>query len=305
MNTLYYSDAYGIFKINIEDAVGESQTVSQRLFHTGSVPSIPDNRVTHLMSKHIDGYDFLIASMGLNALRGYDTWEEIPWGVLPWGLWYWGGLAGGFGVEVIKDEIDINTYADGYLCEKASITDNGILYLINRTFNRIEAYYGADFRDGYLRSPDYIYDGYSTPPLFADGYDTGIIKTIHVVSGESEALTGGTRIYVGQSIGMTIIDAFDQEVSDGYSAGLDSSGTSTFCSIIGGGAPNECIGGSVKNISDISTDEENGIIFVATSDGYGNGGLTQISIGGNRAIIFMTEESGFIPSNEIRDIKNE
>jgi hypothetical protein len=127
-----------------------------------------------------------------------------------------------------------------------------------------------------------------------------------VVGGQSGELPGGTRLYVGQSIGMTIIDAFDQEASPGYSAGNDGYGLATYCSIAGGGGFHECIGVTIPKVTDIATDEEHQIIFVVTNDGAGDGGLTQIGMSSNRRIIFMTESSGFVPSNDIRKVsKNE
>jgi len=278
LNRLYYSDDYGVSKIDLIDLVGEGQFASRRFLTTTTAPAIPTNKVISISGNLLDGYALLVLSMGPD----------------------------GYGVRIVTNESSINTYSDGYDCGRAQLSDKGILYLVNKTRNRIEAYYGAHLRPGAGRVPDYVYDGYSTPALFSNGGNTGTILTIHVVSDDSSELSSGARLYVGQSIGMTIIDTFDQEVTPGFSAGLDSYGVSTFCGIVGSGATFESVGGTVPNVTDVATDERYGIIFAVTNDGAAHGGLTQISMSANRMIVFMDENSGFVPSNDIRKVsKNE
>lgn len=278
LNRVYYSDDYGVYKIDIQNLVGESQFVATRFLSTSTLPSIPINKVVSLSGNYIDGYAILVLSMGPD----------------------------GYGTNILLNEAFINTYADGYYCNRSHINNRGILYLINKTRNRIEVYYGANTRPGALRLPDYFYDGYSTPALFSNGGNIGEILSLHIVNDESTELDIGTRLYVGQSIGMTIIDTFDQESTPGYSAGLDSYGSSTTCGITGSGATYECIGGIVPKVTDVATDERYGIIFAVTNDGYGHGGLTQVKMSPIVKLFFMDKDSGFVPSNDIRKVsKNE
>lgn len=305
INRLYYSDDYGVYKIDIEDLTGESQFVAERFLDKTTSPSIPTNYVDYISGTFIDGYYNLVLSMSDiegDPLLVPSIWDKVTWNNFLWDIAQYGD---GYGVRIVINEQEINTYADGYSCNKAQMTSDGTLYLINRTFNKIEVYYGANIRSGTDRQPDYIYDGYSTPSLFADGYDIGTINTIHVVDGQSNVLSGGTKIYVGQSIGMSVIDAYDSS-TDGYGNGNDNLGTATYCGINGSGATHECIGGTIPNVTDIATDERYGIVFIVTNDGYGDGGLTQATISSYGKIIFMTEETELIPSNDIRKVsKNE
>jgi hypothetical protein len=281
LNRMYYSDAYGVYKIDLADLVGESQFVSQLFLSTTTSPSIPTNRVSYMSGNQIGGYNYNLLVLSL-----------------------FGGTtdADGYGVIVVTNETSLNTYADGYYCDQAQMNDDGTLYLLNKTLDRLEVYYGANKRSGTGRLPDFVYDGYSTPPLFNNGGNVGELLSLHIVSGESNTLDGGTRVYVGQSIGMTVIDAFDQQASPGYSAGQDSNGESTFYGISGSGATHENIGGTVPDVVDVNTDEQYQIIFVVTNDGLGEGGLTQIGMSGHRRIIFMNENSGFVPTNDIRTV---
>lgn len=273
LNRMYYSDDYGVYKIDLEDLVGESQSQAIKFLSTTSTPALPDNGVSYINGNQIDGDNYLAITMKQ-----------------------------AYGVKLLKNETTINPYADGYFCGEAQLNDRGILYLINKTLNRIEVYYGSHSRPGTGRTPDYIYDGYSTPSLFSNSGNTGDILTLHVVSNNSSNYSLGSRIYIGQSIGMTIIDTVDQESPDGYSANMDMTGTSISYGISGASSTYQNIGGTVPRVTDIATDEQHRIIFVVTNDGYGNGGLTQISMSTNRSIIFMNEDSGFVPSNDIRDV---
>lgn len=306
LNRLYFSDEYGVYKIDLEDLVGEGlnsttspdEFAAHRFLSTITSPSLPSNLVSSINGNQIDGYNLLILSIS-NATGSS---IEYLWGAFPWGQFIWGGFISGdgHGVMVVTNETEINPYADGYHCDKGQINNRGILYLINKTKNQIEAYYGSNIRSGVGRTPDYIYDGYSMPALFSNDGNVGDILSLHIVNNDSNKLSEGTRLYVGQSIGMTIIDAFDKESSTGYSAGLDSAGSSIFCGIVGSGATYENIGGIVPNVYDIATDEQYQVIFVVTNDGAAHGGLTQIGMSDNRKIIFMDEDSGLVPSNDIR-----
>lgn len=295
INKLYYSDDLGVYKINIENLVGESQSAVELFLNETTTPSIPTSKVDYLSGKFIDGHYYLILSMnGLDTSVDQSIWGEFVWGEFTWS-------ATNHGVAIIDNEAIKNVYADAYSCDKAQMTSDGTLYLVNRTLNRIEVYYGANIRSGEGRVPDYIYDGYSTPSLYNDGYNIGTINTIYVADGQSNVLSGGSRVYVGQSIGMTIIDTYDKS-TNGYSDGLDNLGTSSYCGIVGSGATHECIGGTISNVTDITTDERYDMILIVTNDGNGNGGLTQTTISGLVKLIFMTEETGLVPSNDIRNV---
>jgi len=108
-------------------------------------------------------------------------------------------------------------------------------------------------------------------------------------------------LYIGTTLGFTRVDTYDAQ-TDGYGDGMDGYGISNTYSIIGGGAMHEAIGGTIPRVGALASDEEKSIIFVATNDNLGNGGVTQITIDGNTRIIFMTRENGMLPSNDVRDI---
>ena len=268
-NAVYFSDGYGVKKIEIADMVGESQSQAAVLFNTSTSPALLSNSVGYIHGKLIDGSEYLAIS--------YDAYSD------------------GYGVDIITDESSTEHYSDGYSIAQAQLTDDGKLYHINQTLNQIEVFYGAYMRTG-LRAPDYVYNISSTPALFP-----GEILCLHVESGNSARLSGGTRFFVGTSLGMTRVDTYDQESVDGYSAGFDSSGVATTYGIAGSGAQFESIGGTIPRVSGVSSNELS-IIFVVTNDGLGDGGLTQIAISGNRKVVFLSQDNGLLPSNDIRDV---
>jgi hypothetical protein len=282
VNTLYFSDGYGLKSIDIENLVGECQTEIKTVLSTSTIPRLPTNNVSHISGNMIDGY-FCLA---LCCSAQKSTWSEFVWGSLG---------TEGYGTQIVKNEVEIETYADGYITDKAQINNDGTLYLLNKETNSIEVYYGSYFRDGY-RNPDFIYNSSSTPNIVL-----GNVLSLHIVNGESTRLRNGTRIYVGTTQGVTRIEAYDKH-TDGYSDGYDSYGVSMHYGISGSGIQYEVIGGTVSQVTSVSSDDENGIMFVVTNDGYGNGGVTQVSISQNRNIYYMTQASGFIPSNDIRDV---
>jgi len=250
INALYYADDYGLHRVFLSDLAGESQLAQEIVL---AYPDIPTNSISFIDEQVLDEYFILTLS-----------------------------LQDDYGVRLYASERYLNTYADGYNCEQAQINSRGILYLINKTENRIESYHGVDFRSG-NRAPDYIYDSTSTPALF----NNSEILTLHL-----DESNGQTILYVGQAIGMTIINTVDTETTDGYSDGLENTGTSTTYSI--SGADYNIIGGTDPQVVDITT--EGNIIMVATPDG-----ITQIR--NNRKLYHMTEENGFLPTNTVRKIK--
>jgi hypothetical protein len=272
INRLYYSDAYGVFKIDLIDLVGESQDAVTNML---SYPTIPTNEVISISGNYIDSKNILLLSFGQQTTDGY-------------------------GLAVVTDETSINYYRDGYNCGRAVMNDDGTLYVVNDDDNQVEVFYGADSRPGAGRAPDFIYSATSTPPLFNNAGDPGDLLTLHIENNRSSALDGGTRLFVGQSIGMTIIDTHDEESPDGYAAGTDSSGTSISLGIVGSGADYESIGGTIPHVVDIEVDTNSNIIFVVTNNN-GVGGISQISTN-NRLIIFMDKDSGFVPSDDIRKV---
>jgi hypothetical protein len=271
INTVYFSDGYGAKKINMKDLVGECQSKVRTFLSTTSTPSIPSNRISSMHGNLIDGYFCLAMSF-----------DDV---VYP----------EGYGVIVARNETNLNTFADGYSTYKGQITDDGKLYLINKDTNSIEVYYGVYFRSG-LRSPDFIYNQYSTPAIMA-----GDILTLHIVSNVSTRYRYGTRLYVGTSNGVTRIEAYDKD-SDGYCAGYDAYGVAITYSIPGGIGTHKVIGGTIPRVTSISSDEDKKLFMAVTQDGSGNGGVSQISLTTHKKVIYMTHEGGFLPSNDIRDI---
>jgi hypothetical protein len=150
--------------------------------------------------------------------------------------------------------------------------------------------------------PDFTYDSSTGTPArirLLDGY----LTTLHVAEGVSTVLGGGSRLYVGCSNGLTKVEAYDRG-TDGYCDGYDGYGRSYTYGIVGSSTDYPIFGGTVPNVTAIDSDEVFGVLFVATNDGTEiGGGLSQISISRNLLLMFMTKESGHLPSNIIRDIK--
>jgi len=230
-------------------------------------PGWPSDRVNSLSANMIDGYLFLVASTQAGA-------------------------------AITRNETaDLRIYADGYDGYCGHMTAGGTLYLVNRTLNRLEVFYGSDFRSG-NRPPDFVYDDDSTPPLLG-----GQLTTLHVAEGHSTVFQGGSRLYVGCSNGLTKIEAYDKEDPDGYCAGMDEYGRSYTYGISGSATDFGILGGTVSNVVAVDSDETGGVLLVATNDGTETGGgLSQISISRNTRLLFMTRESGHLPSNVIRSI---
>jgi hypothetical protein len=275
-NRLYFSDGYGLKTIDIEDLVGESQDIISTALSETTIPKIPSNKIIFISGNEISGNNYLSLS--------YDGY----------------GPGDAYGASIIKNEIQVTNYLDGYdgYCHTACahITDKGVLYLINRTLNRIEAYYGAHKRNG-KRYADYIYNSSSTPSILP-----GEILTLHVVSNASLRMSGGARLYVGTTTGVTRIETYDKQTVDGYSDHLDTNGISITYGISGSYTQYPVLGGTISRVTKISSDDEKSIFFVVANDGSGNGGITQVSLSGNRRLIYMTKETGFLPSNDVRDI---
>jgi hypothetical protein len=267
VNTLYFSDGYGAKKIDISELVGESQSAVKTFLDEDSIPSV-HNKISSIYGNMID--DVFCLSMAYD----HDA----------------------YGVFVIKNEVEKEIYSDGYDTFKAQITDDGKMYLINKDKNTIEVYYGVHNRSG-MRDPDFIYSNTSIPAIMP-----GEILTLHVVSGASTKYSGGTRLYVGTENGVTRIEAYDRQSSDGYSAGYDGNGISITYGLPGSGYRYEVLGGTIPRITSISSNEEKKVFFAVSQDGAGNGGITQVSLNSHRKIIYMTQAEGFLPSSDIRDI---
>lgn len=271
LNKVYFSDGYGLKAVDISALVGESQSQATTLL---SFPTINYDRIQHIHGNLIDGYLWLALSFD-----GYSSGSD------------------GYGATVTRDETDgYENFADGYHVDKAQITDNGIMYLVNQTFNRVEVYYGINKRPG-RNIPDYIYNTTSTPAIFP-----GQILSLKIISEASLRYVNGTRIFVGTTEGMTRIEAYDRQTTDGYCDGYDGYGLSINYGIVGSGATYEVIGGTASPVVAIAFDEEKSIILVSTNNISNEGGLTQIALEGNLKILFMNEATGFLPSNNVRDI---
>lgn len=294
VNDFYFSDGYvdidgyynpepGIRRIHVRQLVGEWKPYSVGLsdgylmpiiLSRAVTPSWPNDIVNSLSSQVLDGYLFLVAST-----------ES--------------------GTVITKNETaDPRTYSDGYNTRNGHMTSDGTLYLINMSLNGglggIEVYYGSDWRPG-IRSPDFVYDSSTGTPEAVRLLD-GQLTTLYVADGQSTLLPGGSRLYVGCSNGLTKIEAYDSG-TDGYCDGYDGYGRSYTYGIDGSSTDFPVLGGTISNVVAISSDEADGIIFVATNDGTElGGGLSQISISRNARLIFMTKEGGYLPSNVIRDI---
>ena len=192
VNKLYFSDGYGIKSINMQELVGESQTVVDIIASTSILPNIGANEATSLYGELIDNASYLCASYANDTV----------------------------GCDIIKNEAEITTYSDGYKIDKAQLNDRGILYLVNKDNNTIEVYYGAHARDGYSRSPDFEYSTSSTPNIV-----DGDIEELYIVNGASTKYSGGTRLFIGTTQGATRIETYDRN-NGNYSYGYDGYGVS-------------------------------------------------------------------------------
>lgn len=282
VSDFYFSDGYGIRRLHVRQLVGEWKPYENPgtdgyampiMLSTAVTPGWPSDNVRALAGARPDGYLFLVASTD-------------------------GGVA------VTQNETGgLRVHSAGYDTLAAHMTAQGTLYLINRTLNRLEVYYGADFRTP-SRPPDFWYDTASTPPLL-DGY----LSALHVAEGRSTVLAGGSRLYVGCSRypdgtggGLTKIEAFDSQ-TDGYSDGYDGYGRSFTYGILGSPTDYPILGGTVPDVVAIDSDEAEGILFAATNDGTETGGgLSQLSVSRNTRLLFMTKEAGQLPSNVVKDI---
>ncbi len=312
VNALYFCDGYyGLKGLDVKDIAGESQSVVRQMNMIDTMPPTPQNDIKFLHGERIDGISNLELSMDgdLGSRWGASSWADDLWGryvgaiwnEFNWGSMKWGSI-GDVGIVNIRNESNPLYYMDGYYVNQAQITDSGTLYVINQCYNQIYVFNGANERDFNYRAPDYIYnaaDAYnaaSVPPIVP-----GEILCLHVVSEVSSVYTQGTRIYVGTTTGMTRIETFDKH-TDGYNDGFDAYGLSFSYGIVGSGYTYEVIGGDVPSVTSISSDEVTNTVLVATTDGYDNGGLTHITLEGNRKVVFLNESTGAIPSNDIRDI---
>lgn len=288
VSDFYFSDGYGVRRLHVRQLVGEWKPYENPntdgyampiILAKALMPTWPSDTVRSLSGAQVDGYLFLVASTDK-------------------------------GVAVTKNETgNLRVYskpdplADGYDACTAHMTAAGTLYVLNKTMNRLEVYYGADFRAA-ARPPDFWYDTSSTPPL-GDGY----VSALHVAEECSTVLNGGSRIYVGcgrypdgTGGSLTKIEAYDKQ-TDGYGDGKDGFGRSYTYGIAGSTTDFPILGGTVPDVVAINSDETNGVLLVATNDGSEiGGGLSQLSISYNIRLFFMTKESGHLPSNVINDI---
>lgn len=290
LNCIYFSDSYGVKKVDIIDLGGESQSVVQTVLSTSTNPPILDNSIDSMYVEVVDGYFYLTFSLKNEVLTGLN-WGDLDWDEA-WSEDYFYK-----GCFVVKNELEINQFSDGYKVFSPRINNRGILYLINEDQNTIEVYYGAHLYSGTDRKPDFIYSSSSIPAIFP-----GEITCLYIANDASSELANGTRLYIGTSLGATMVDACDVENPDGYCAGFDYLGKSTTYSVVGGGADFEIIGGTSPRVAAIASNEEKMITFIATDGYYGEAGLSQISSIRNRRIVFMTSGNNLIPSNNIRDI---
>ena len=306
INSVYFSDGYGLKKVEIADLVGESQSEVTTVLSTTTTPAITSDDIAYIHGEYIAGNFYLALAFG--GVPGLN-WGDFIWGLDVWGsfdsdgIWghfYWGDSWGGdpIGCVIAKNETEsLNQYVDGYFVTHPKINNRGILYLVKLETNSVEVYYGVHNRAG-ERDPDFIYNTTSTPALFP-----GDITYLHITNDSSSVFVNGTRLYVGTTLGLTRIDACDMESIDGYSVGWDGYGVATTYSIDGYGATYEILGGTVPIITAISSDENKDVMLVATGNGHGtSGGLTQVLMTDNTRVIFMTYANSLVPSNNIRDI---
>lgn len=261
-NTVYLSNINGLYAIEQTNLVGECQSELRLVLSTSTTPSLPTNRMSSIHGIKNEMNSYLALSLGLSGA------------ISP-------VIADQHGAIVVKNESEqLTYYATGFDVAKAQITDNGILYYINKTLNSIDCYHGVIYEYNTL---DYTYSSSSTPSILS-----GEILSLFVLSGEY------AKLYVGSEAGLTIINTNNFDV-EGLSDGYESSGTSTTYSIASGTGQFKIIGGNSPEVRDVVY--SNGIVLVVTDDG-----ITQILEEENRKIYFM--DSSMLPSTTIRKITN-
>jgi hypothetical protein len=260
-NILYLANINGLYAIEQRNLVGECQSQLRLVLSTSTTPSLPTNRMSNIHGIKNGPNSYLALSLGLSGA------------VNPI-------IADQYGAIIVKNESELTSYAQNFDVAKAQITDNGILYYINKTLNTIDCYHGAI--DGYS-DLDYFYNSSSTPSILP-----GEILSLFVLNGEAN------KLYVGTELGLTVIESNDYDI-DGYSVGDEATGISKTYSIASGSGTHKIIGGNSPEVRDVVY--MNGIILVVTDDG-----ITQILEEENRKIYFM--DSSNLPSTTIRKITN-
>lgn len=318
LNRLYFCDGYGLKVLEMRDVAGESQDLASLLLSRDTEPALPSNDMSCISGSYVDGYYFLVLSMkefgqnigdivGLDMVWGNTLVTDYNLNLVGQMVWGQGTVGPGdaYGMAVVRNENDkVTMYGSGRLYARAQMNERGILYAINKTWNRIEVYYGAHYRDG-DRSPDFVYSDATTPGLIR-GHILDLLVVNNASARQFNNTHGqrirGTRLFVGTTEGMTQIDTWDQESSDGYGAGMDGYGIAVDYGIVGSGAHFELLGGTAPAVTRIACDQNNIVLFVATYDGVNGGGISQINLSANKRMIFMNREAGFLPSNDVRDI---
>ena len=184
----------------------------------------------------------------------------------------------------------------------AEMNEDGTLYALNETNETLDVYYGAYFRSG-ARPSDFSYNSALTPTpeilLTGTGSIIEMATCIHVVSNASSKCDTCSKIYIGTTEGVTVLDAYDYS-NNGFSTGLESTGESATYSISTGVGTHKIIGGTVKNVVSVSSIENPDIFLVVTDDGHGVGGTTQILE--NNAVqlgFYNTEDLGASTSERV------
>jgi len=122
VNIVYFCDGYGLKAVAIADLISESQDYVRTVASATTIPTIPSNNITDIFGNWVRD--------GLHLALSYDAYQ-------------------GYGAAIVTNETSVTSYLDGSRTKDGQINDYGTLYIINKSLNRVEVYYGADFRDGY------------------------------------------------------------------------------------------------------------------------------------------------------------
>jgi hypothetical protein len=180
-------------------------------------------------------------------------------------------------------------YSKGDEIIRAALTtsNNGTIYLANRTRNRIDVYYNILFDDAGRDTPDVFYaiadgytDGYALAGL-TDGYFTDMVVT----AGTSTVNSGSNSIFVGTSNGV-----FRIETDESVPANTEVNGQLISYGNPGSGLDYEIIESTTNEVVAIDVNTDLNHLYVATRspDPSDENTVTYIDLGQN-------ERSGFIP----------
>jgi hypothetical protein len=275
LSDLYFADEYGIRRLHMDRVVGELKPYEnnddgynmQIILSKDFTKEWPSNNISSICSTDIYSDLYLVSSTDKGCVITKNETGELKIYCKPIAL------------------------IDGYDTLDGLLTTNGILYVINKTLNRIEVFFNAYNVSG-QRQPDFWYSSTSIPAI-----TEGIITSLFVVNNMSNIDHYSALLYVGckSSLGLgggvTRIDTFESD---------EQFGIATTYGIVGSSTNYPILGGNISDVTAVISDETKEIMIVATNDGIQNGGISQVNLSKNALIAFLSASEESIPSNIVR-----